>query len=163
MGFVLLLASPSSAAAQCRLCDKPTTEMPVETNVGALEVRVETRLDFDSVIVMGAGDGSATLRPDGTRMATGTLSDVGGRAMVGTVSVRGMPNRSVRVELPRMVVLHSVSGGEIRVEQIASDLPSLARLDAAGNLTFHFGGRLELKGDADGGYRGELPITVDYL
>ena len=52
--------------------------------------------------------------------------------------------------------------GEILVDDIASDLPSLPRLDAAGNLSFRFGGRVTIRGDADGQYRGDLPITVEY-
>ena len=38
----------------------------------------------------------------------------------------------------------------------------IPQLDAAGNLTFRFGGRLRVSGDADGDYRGDLPITVEY-
>ena len=45
---------------------------------------------------------------------------------------------------------------------MVSDLPSLPRLDSAGNLSFRFGGRLRITGDADGQYRGDLPITVEY-
>ena len=33
---------------------------------------------------------------------------------------------------------------------------------SAGNLTFRFGGRVQISGDADGDYRGDLPITVEY-
>ena len=44
----------------------------------------------------------------------------------------------------------------------SSDLPSLPRLDSAGNLSFRFGGRITISGDADGQYRGDLPITVEY-
>jgi hypothetical protein len=39
----------------------------------------------------------------------------------------------------------------------------LPRLDSAGNLSFRFGGRLLVTGNADGQFRGDLPITVEYL
>ena len=68
----------------------------------------------------------------------------------------------VRVDLPRRIELYSLSGGRISFEDVTSDLPSLPRLDSAGNLTFRFGGRLTITGDADGEYRGDLPITVEY-
>jgi len=55
-----------------------------------------------------------------------------------------------------------VSGARITLDDVASDLPSLPRLDSAGNLTFRFGGRVQISGDADGDYRGDLPITVEY-
>ena len=85
------------------------------------------------------------------------------RAMVGTAAVRGEAGRAVRVELPSRIDLYSVNGSRITVDQVTSDLPSLARLDSAGNLSFHFGGRVIISGDADGEYRGDLPITVEYL
>jgi hypothetical protein len=82
--------------------------------------------------------------------------------MVGTAIVHGQPGRTVRVELPRRIELYSLSGGNISFEDVTSDLPSLPRLDSAGNLTFRFGGRVRISGDADGEYRGDLPITVEY-
>jgi hypothetical protein len=60
-------------------------------------------------------------------------------------------------------VLHSLAGGEVIFDDVVSDLPSLPRLDSMGNLTFRIGGRLTVSGDADGEYRGDLPITADYL
>ena len=83
--------------------------------------------------------------------------------MVGSAVVRGEPGRAVRVDLPRHIVLRSFSGGEIIFEEMVSDLPSLPRLDSAGRLEFRFGGRLRIRGDAEGEYHGDLPITVEYL
>jgi hypothetical protein len=82
--------------------------------------------------------------------------------MVGTARVRGTPGRTIRVELPRRIDLFSVSGGRISVDEVVSDLPSLPRLDSAGTLTFRFGGRVQISGDSDGDYRGDMPITVEY-
>jgi hypothetical protein len=83
--------------------------------------------------------------------------------MPGTATIRGEPGRAVRIELPRHITLYSLSGGELSFDQIESDLPSLPRLDSTGTLTFRFGGRLTVSGNAEGDYRGDLPITVDYL
>ena len=49
------------------------------------------------------------------------------------------------------------------LDHLETDLPSVPKLDSAGNLSFRFGGRLEIQGDAEGEYRGDVPITVDYL
>jgi hypothetical protein len=65
--------------------------------------------------------------------------------------------------VPQRIVLHSLNGGEVSFDDVVSDLPSLPRLDSAGNLTFRFGGRLTVSGDAEGEYRGDLPITAEYL
>lgn len=162
LGFALH-AFPSEAAAQCRLCNTPAATAESEKKETPLELRVEAKLDFASLIVLGSGSGSATLRPDGGRTTTGILGDISGRAMVGSVSVRGEPGRAVRVELPRTLTLHSLSGGQVMMDELKSDLGDLPRLDSAGNLKFRFGGRLRVTGDADGDYRGELPITVEYL
>lgn len=157
-----ILAGWSPAGAQCRLCASPTTSRGGEADSGDVRLEVESSLSFDQLILSGAGDGAAILRPDGSRSVEGAVSDVGPRAMVGSVVVRGEPNRLIRVELPHRITLYSVGGGQILFDDVASDLPALPRLDSAGNLAFRFGGRLRVTGDADGAYRGELPITVEY-
>ena len=125
-------------------------------------LEVESRLDFDRIILAGQGQGSAVIRPDGSNSAEGEVAALSARAMVGSASVRGTADRAVRVELPNRIDLYSLSGGRITLDDLVSDLPALPRLDSAGNLTFRFGGRVRISGDADGDYRGSLPITVEY-
>jgi hypothetical protein len=154
--------TPRPAGAQCRLCDKPTTVRADPTNSDDIQLEIETSLNFDRLILAGGGQGAAVIRPDGSSASEGAVVDVGPRAMVGTAIVHGQPGRIIRVDLPRRIELYSLSGGNISFEDVTSDLPSLPRLDSAGNLTFRFGGRVRISGDADGEYRGDLPITVEY-
>ena len=167
--FVFALAAigagafPPPAAGQCRLCDQPSTQMPADSADGDVELQVETGLDFDRLIFSGSGMGAATLQPNGSSAAEGVVTAVGPRATVGTVLVHGAPGRALRVDFPRRIELYSLSGGRITLEQVATDLPAVPRLDSAGNLSFRFGGRLVVSGDTDGQYRGDLPITVEYL
>lgn len=156
------VVTPWPADAQCRLCDKPMTNREDPTNSDDIRLEIETSLNFDRLIVSGGGQGAAVIRPDGSSASEGAITDVSPRAMVGTAIVHGQPGRIVRVELPRRIELYSLSGGNISFEDVTSDLPSLPRLDSAGNLTFRFGGRVRISGDADGEYRGDLPITVEY-
>jgi len=158
-----MFASAGPAGAQCRLCDTPTTVREEDTRTGPVSLEIETSLDFDRLILLGAGEGSATLLPDGSRSVSGVVGAISGRAMVGSAVVRGEAGRSVRVELPRRIELHSLGGAKIAIEDIVSDLPSVARLDSAGLLSFRFGGRLRISGEAEGDYRGDVPITVEYL
>ena len=151
------------AEAQCRLCDSPTTVREAEDSKNQVQLEVESSIAFDRLVLFGAGEGTAVLRPDGSSSGTGNVADLSPRAMVGSATVRGEPGRMIRIELPRRIVLHSISGGEITFDDVVSDLPSLPRLDSAGTLTFRFGGRLRINGDADGEYRGDLPITAEYL
>ena len=150
------------AGAQCRLCDTPTTSREEPGAGTEVSLEIETSLNFDRLILSGQGDGAATIRPDGSYAAEGAVAEIGPRAMVGTAVVKGEPNRLVRVELPRRIDLYSLAGGQITFDDVTSDLSALPRLDSAGNLTFRFGGRVRITGDADGEYRGELPITVEY-
>lgn len=152
----------SPAVGQCRLCEQPTTATPEETPGGDVDLQVETNLNFDRLILMGAGVGAATLRPDGSTATEGTVMEIGPRAMVGSVMVHGDPNRAVRVDLPRRITLFSTGGAQLTLDDVGTDLPSAPHLDAAGNLTFRFGGKLIVSGDADGPYRGDLSITVEY-
>jgi hypothetical protein len=162
-GIVAAAATSSPAGAQCRLCDDPTTARPTDGPNGDVQLQIETGLNFDRLILSGAGAGAATIRADGSNGAEGAVIDLGPRAMVGIALVHGEAGRAVRVELPHRIELYSLSGGRITLDDVASDLPAAPRLDSAGNLSFRFGGRLIVTGDADGQFRGDLPITVEYL
>ena len=155
-------ALPAPAAAQCRLCTQPTTSPAEGAENGDIQLRIESNLSFDRLILSNSGNGAATLRPDGSSGAEGAVMQVGPRAMVGTILVHGEANRAVRVELPRRIELYSLGGGRMTLDDVASDLGSNPRLDAAGNLSFRIGGRLLLTGSADGQFRGDLPVTVEY-
>lgn len=162
----LLAASPAAAEpTSCRLCAPSdgglTGKTTLETAPVALEV--QTSLDFDRVILTGPAGGTARLTPDGSRLTSGALAALTGRAMTGEVVIRGEPGRQIRVELPQRIDLHGFAGGTLAVTRIVSDLSSLPRLDGNGRLRVRFGGELFVSGDAEGEYRGDVPITVDYL
>ena len=162
-GFAAAAAISSSADAQCRLCNQPSTDRPEDKPDGDVELQVETALSFDRLIISGAGGGAATIRPDGANSSEGSVVEISPRAMVGTILVHGEANRMVRVDLPHRIELYSMGGSRITLDDVATDLTGTPRLDAAGNLSFHFGGRLIVSGDTDGQFRGDLPITVEYL
>lgn len=161
-GLAVTAVHASPAGAQCRLCEKATTTREEPSEQDQVRLEIETSLNFDRLILFGEGEGAAVIRPDGSRAAEGTVADISPRAMVGSAVVHGEAGRTVRVELPRRIELYSLGGGRISFDDVASDLPSLPRLDSAGNLSFHFGGRIRITGDAEGEYRGDLPITVEY-
>ena len=164
--FVALAAAAPAlsqdAGAPCRLCDgvpgavdaKPATPVSLD---------VETSLDFDRLILVGAGEGSAEIGPDGSRTVTGSIGAIGARAIVGHVTIRGEPGRSVRIMLPDRIELTGLSGGTIRLDSIRSDLSAAPRLGSDGTLSFRFGGILRVSGDVDGEFRGDVPIDVDYF
>src|SRR3712207_463187 len=83
------LAAAPSARAQCRLCENPTTAPQPQSNDQSVTLEIEAELDFDRLVVLGPGEGSATLRPDGTRQVSGTVEAISGRAMVGQARIRG--------------------------------------------------------------------------
>lgn len=156
------VAGSSPAGGQCRLCSKPTTALSQSTDGDGIQLEIESTLDFGRLILAGDGQGAAVIRPDGSNYAQGALEGMSARTMVGSASIHGTPGRAVRVELPRRIDLYSVGGGRISLDEVVSDLPSLPRLDSAGNLTFRFGGKVTVTGDSDGNYRGDMPITVEY-
>jgi hypothetical protein len=160
---MVAFAATAPAHAQCRLCERPTTERPADASEGAISLEIEASLDFDRLILLRPGAGTATIRPDSSTSVSGTIAAISGRAMVGRAVVRGEAGRAVRIDLPREIQLYSLGGGRISIDDLVSDLPALPRLDAAGQLSFRFGGRLKVSGDAEGQYRGDVPITVEYL
>ena len=128
-----------------------------------MRLEVDARLDFDRLVLNGAGEGRAELGPDGSRIASGSVTAISARAMVAEVIVRGEPGREVRIDLPRDIELHGFGGGSIRLESIKSDLPAMPRLDSNGRLRFRFGGIVRISGDVDGEFRGDVRINVEYF
>lgn len=161
-GAVLMTAAPE-AAAQCRLCMPGEGAAGQEAPARPVALEVQTNLDFDKVILTSAAGGMARLQPDGSRGTSGALQPLSGRAMVGSVVIRGEPGRAVLVGLPSRIELFGSSGGRITIERVSSDLSAEPRLDSTGQLEFRFGGELRVTGDAEGDYRGDIPITVEYF
>jgi len=160
---IAAFAAAAPGHAQCRLCAEPTTLRPSDVGKDTISLEIQAGLDFDRLILLQPGPGSATIRPDSSTSVSGTIAAISGRAMVGQAVVRGEPGRAVRINLPGSIALYSVSGGRISIDDLVSDLPAMPRLDGSGRLSFRFGGRLEITGDAEGQYRGDVPITVEYL
>lgn len=162
-----LLLMGSAAPAQrgdCRLCaDAPASRAATDGPDKAMRLDVEAGLVFDGLIVGGGGSGTAVIRPDGSTQVGGSVAAISTRAMVGRAQVRGQPGRYVAIGLPSQIALHNAAGGRLLIDLIASDLPAAPRLDSNGLLRFRFGGRLRIEGEADGVYRGEIPVTADYL
>lgn len=154
---------PGAASAQCRLCDAPTTDAASEGDSTPIKLDVQARLDFDQLILRDTSSGTARLSPDGSRSSSGSIESVSGRALVGSVSVSGEPGRLVKIGFPAAIELTSATGSAIRLTNLTSDLPTAARLDSNGQLQFRFGGEINVSGNVEGAYRGEIPITVDYL
>ena len=158
------IAVAAPAPAQCRLCAAPTTEATVDSAQQVVRIEVQARLDFDQLVLMdGTAPGTARLLPDGTASTSGAIGAISGRAMVGSVIVRGEPGRLVRIGLPASISLYGLTGGSIQLDSLVTDLPAQPRLDSRGALQFRFGGALHVQGGAAGDYRGDVPITVDYL
>jgi hypothetical protein len=78
------------------------------------------------------------------------------------VIVHGQPGRILRIDVPRRIDLFSLEGSRLTFDEVVTDAAALPKLDSAGNLTFHIGGRLRFGGSEDGDYRGDLPVTVEY-
>lgn len=158
---LVLPAAP--VGAQCRLCG-PGERLTVE-EAPAVPVRleVETSLDFDKLVLLGSAGGIARLGPDGSRLTSGAVEALSPRAMTGEVVIRGEPGRIVRVSMPSRIELFGVGGGQLTIQGLISDLPSNPRLDRDGRLRVRFGGELLIAGDAEGDYRGDIAITVEYL
>jgi hypothetical protein len=165
--FVLLLCltvPAAPAAAQCRLCSSEGGTLTSE-EAAAVPVRleVETSLDFDSLVLTGSAGGMARLGADGSRLTSGAVEALSPRAMSGELLIRGEPGRAVRVSMPQRIELVGSTGGSLTIQDLASDLPSSPRLDRDGRLRVRFGGELLVSGDAEGDYRGDIAITVEYL
>lgn len=152
------------ASAQCQLCAKGEPEEAsarTETDI-PLRIEISTQLDF-SRVATGSGGGSVTIDPrSGARHLSGNVQDLGGMALSGEAVVSGTPGRSVRITVPREILLDGDQGRSARVADVTTDLGPAPRLGPDGRLRFRFGGQLAVASDDDGNYRGRIPISVEY-
>lgn len=164
-----LAATTSVAAAQCRLC--ATSALPDTGAEGSahnkrdvpLQIEITANLDFSRMALLGGNGGVVSIDPvSGARHSSGNIANLGGMALNGEGRLTGEPGRSVRVFLPERIQLSAPNGSIAELEKLETNLPALARLDQSGRLTFTFGGRLRVRGDAEGQYRGRIAITADY-
>lgn len=155
--------APAPAAAQCVFCGITPGDPVAPGESAPIEIELETTLDFDRIIVDGNGGGAVRLMPDGTSDFSGSVQSISGRARIGRVVIHGEPNRPISVSFPRSLELTGMKGTVIAINSLVTNLPDSPTLDAAGQLVVDFGGELDVRGDADGEFRGNLMVRADYL
>jgi multidrug efflux pump subunit AcrA (membrane-fusion protein) len=160
--LALLTIVPTVTYAQCRLC-APGVNAPPAAQV-PLNIAVDATLDLGRAAqTLRNGAGAINLDPrSGARTVTGTLADLGGLSLRGTVRLTGAPFAAVVVSLPNRIQLTAPDGSTADIVEIRTDLGSNAALDAQGRLSVGFGGRLIVTGGAAGDFRGRIPVTADY-
>jgi hypothetical protein len=170
---VFMLASvmtsilPSAVLAQCRLCapsnDIPTTTVSNPETERPLHIEITTNLDFSRLALVNRSGGEVSIDPvSGNRQINGALTSLGGLSLTGEGRLQGEPGRYVRVYLPDRIQLSAANGSTAELVKLDTDLPAQAQLDPNGRLTFSFGGKLRVTGNAGGQYRGRIAITAEY-
>jgi len=158
--IALLTAAPAAADDPVR---EPGTLEVLARPERPLTIEIESGLKFGRIALRGTGNGTAEIDPQtGRTRVDGNMIGLGGATYQGHARVTGDPLRPVRIELPATVLLRGSDGGEARLSDFVTDLPSVAMLDANGVLEFSFGARLTSEGAQGGDFRGRISIRVDY-
>jgi Domain of unknown function (DUF4402) len=158
------LVPAALSAEECRLC----TSQPSGGEAGKperqepLHVDIISGLSFNRTAHTGNGGGQISVDTNGTSNIRGGLINLGGYAVAGNALVRGAPGRIIRIDLPSNVQMTSSTGSKIEIVDLRTDLPASPRLDSSGQLSFSFGGELNVAGDLSGSFRGRIPITAQY-
>ena len=160
LAFALSLSGSTAEAQTCQLCESVPSAAKVPLR--PLAVSIDATLDFSTAVHTNRGAGSITIDArTGRRQLIGLIS-LGGPALVGTVTITGEPFARIVVDLPGSIMLNSNLGAVADVTQIRSDLPPHPMIGQDGRLVFTFGGRLTVRDEAAGDFRGRIPITADY-
>lgn len=153
-----LVSTPLAGQEACRLCYSESTA----AGVRPLTIEIWADLNFNKMALAGRSGGSAEIDSQGGKRTDGGLIDLGGTAVSGRGRITGEPGRAIRVDLPAQVAMTSTDGAKGELSDFTSNLPANPRLNAAGELEFSFGARLNLHGSQGGNFRGRIPISVDY-
>jgi len=158
------VAPLSPAVGQsCMLC-APTKQSTAAATQQPIQIQIETGIDFSKIGLVRLGQGgTAVIDPtSGQRTLSGSLVDLGGLPIRGTVTIRGDRNGNLSVTFPSRVQLTNASGATCALANFTTTLKPNPKLDSTGVLSFTFGGTLQISGTATGTFRGSIPITVDY-
>jgi Domain of unknown function (DUF4402) len=163
--FAILTASASCFAAsvraeECRLCAPKSGDAAASEKT--LQVDIINGLTFSRAAHTGAGKGQISVAADGASNIGGGLVALGGYAVAGSAVIHGEPGRYVRIDLPARVEMTSSTGGKVEIANLRTSLGLNPQLDATGQLTFSFGGDLNVDSDLSGKFRGRIPITAEY-
>jgi Domain of unknown function (DUF4402) len=155
-------ALPSQSAAQCLLC-APSQQASGKT-LAPIRVEIETTLDFAKIALLRAGQGgTATIDPvTGQRTLSGSLANLSGIPVTGTVLVRAEPKSHIDVTFPTSVQMMNGSGRVYSLSNFTTTLKNNPKVGDDGTLRFTFGGLLRIDGTATGRFQGSIPIIVDY-
>jgi Domain of unknown function (DUF4402) len=157
---------PAALTAQeCRLCTPTTGANGAEQANKSPQVEVINGLAFNRTAHTGggrSGGGKISVGADGASNVGGALVALGGFAVAGTAVIRGEPGRYVRIDLPTRVEMTSSTGSKIEIANLKTNLQGTPQLDASGQLTFSFGGDLQVDSEISGKFRARIPITAQY-
>jgi len=158
--IALPLTGTAAVAQACQLCASAPAAPRAPQR--PLAITVDAALDFSTAVYTSRGSGSIAIEArTGRRQMIGLVA-LGGPALVGTVTVTGEPFARVAIDMPRAIILNSNLGATADVTEIRTDLPPHPVLGPDGRLVFSFGGRLTVRNEAAGDFRGRIPVTVDY-
>ena len=162
--LVAAASLPASAAAQCQLCAPDVEAAAAKPAPKPITIQIDAGVDFAKIgLRMMQQGGVAQINPvTGQRTLSGTLVDLGGLPVVGTVVIRGEPKGHVEVSFPTKVLLYNSTGASYPLLDFTTTLKNNPKLGDDGVLRFTFAGRLQIDGSAVGTFRGGIPITVDY-
>ena len=159
--LIFLVTIPVVARAQCQLCASAT--LAKSAKVVPLRIDVATTLDLGRAAQTRVnGAGAITLDSRGQRRVTGSLADLGGMVLAGTIRLQGEPFAPVLISLPQRVTLFAPDGSSADVTDIRTDNAGIAVLDGQGFLTLTFGGKVSVNNGNSGDFRGQIPVTADY-
>jgi Domain of unknown function (DUF4402) len=165
--LALVCANPvlaEAASPECMLCSNiESAENRGNKQEIPLHIEVTSKLSFSRLALTGKGDAQVAVDPaSGERKLNGEIIGLGDYPAAASITLTGEPGRRLRIDIPRSITMSSSSGGAIFINDIRSTLGGAPQLDYTGKLVFSFGGKLEVKGNISGSFRGRIPITAEY-
>ncbi|XVJ64570.1 MAG: DUF4402 domain-containing protein [Sphingopyxis sp.] len=166
----LLTAAAAAAPAQAQASSQGEAEAIVLRPLSFFKVN---DLEFGDIIASGTA-GTVTLRPDGSRAATGGVTLAGAGGEPARFAGLGSFNRQVNISLGSNTIWITGPGTRMRVRTfeigstptaVLSTSPTRFRIASAlGNYNFPVGATLEVGANqAPGDYSGTFTITLNYL
>lgn len=126
-------------------------------------VAFETDIDFGKMAMLGH-QGRVVIKPNGTRILSGGLENLGGTYGPAVFDLSGQPGQVFAILQHGPVLLRRENGQGLELEDIDCEPKAFGRFDANGRASVTCGGQLHVPiRSREGQYVGRVRLIVSYL
>ncbi len=131
---------------------------------GKFVIKTVTEQDLEFGKVATLGGGKIRITPEGDRILSGRLENIGGAYSAARARLLGRPNQRFMIIAPKVQILRQRHGARLQFQRLTTAPSGVSQFDSNGRAVVKFGGDLTVPANApEGEYRGRVIFWVVQL